>query len=427
MSLITGRVPDPETEAATAVMAVDCGGLSLGGGLLALVRPALNQLQPGGVLAVLSCAESVREDLSSWCRAERHEYLGVEAIAGGIDRHLIARSKFSRAIEAAEEEQLKPREGKLTASDMLEVAPLPTIADPFTGFAPRGADVEPGGPAYPFTLNEREHAAPPEVAKLYDQAVSGQWDATRDIAWDQVKPLPLALSMALAQIMTFLAENELSALYVPARFIPRIHPAYAEVAMFLASQLADEARHIDVFLKRARLCGVGLGTSSVTTSRSLLSLMQVEDFTESSFLLSVLGEGTFLDLLSFIERYAPDEPTAELTRRARNDESRHVHFGLAHVRYGLANDPNLYSRLEAAVRRRAAALQGVGGVPAAVQDALTILAGGGGDPKAVALGHDAFRELLETMHTSRIRRLQHAGFTAQQAETISELHTPNFM
>jgi len=31
------------------------------------------------------------------------------------------------------------------------------------------------------------------------------------------------------------------------------------------------------------------------------------------------------------------------------------------------------------------------------------------------------------MHASRIRRLQHAGFTAQQAETISELHTPNFM
>src|SRR5438270_14089192 len=84
------------------------------------------------------------------------------------------------------------------------------------------------------------------------------------------------------------------------------------------------SRHFDVFLKRARLCGVGLGTSSVTTSRSLLSLMQTEDFTESSFLLSVLGEGTFLDLLSFIERYAPDEPTAELTRRAKNDESRHV-------------------------------------------------------------------------------------------------------
>src|SRR5213078_1722737 len=290
--------------------------------------------------------------------------------------------------------------------DVLAIAPLPETGDPATGFAPRGAKVEPAGPSYPFTLNERKHVAPPEIGKLYDQAVSNQWDATSDIPWDNVEPLPLAMSQALAQVMTFLAENELSALYVPARFIPRIHPAYAEVAMFLASQLADEARHIDVFLKRARLCGVGLGTSSVTTSRSLLSLMQTEDFTESSFLLSVLGEGTFLDLLSFIERYAPDEPTAELTRRAKNDESRHVHFGLAHVRYGLANDPNLYGRLEAAVRRRAAALQGVNGVPAPVQDALTILAAGGTEPGAVARGHEAFRELLETMHLSRMRRLE---------------------
>jgi hypothetical protein len=43
-------------------------------------------------------------------------------------------------------------------------------------------------------------------------------------------------------------------------------------------------------------------------------------------MLSVLGEGTFLDLLAFIERHAPDETTAELVRRARQDESRHVHF-----------------------------------------------------------------------------------------------------
>jgi TusA-related sulfurtransferase len=411
-----------------AVMALDCGDLPLGGGLLALLRPALNELESGGILAVLSRSASVREDLPSWCRAERHEYLGVEAIAGDIDRHMVARGVFSVPKQASPDEgKLKPNEGTLSASSVLDISPLPLTADPSTGFAPRGSRVEPGGPAYPFTLIEREHVAPPEVAKLYDQAVSAQWDATRDIPWDKAKPLPLPLASALAQVMTFLAENELSALYVPARFIPRIHPAYAEVAMFLASQLADEARHIDVFLKRARLCGVGLGTSSVTTSRSLLSLMQTEDFTEATFLLSVLGEGTFLDLLNFIEHYAPDEATAELVRRAKNDESRHVHFGLAHVRYGLLNDANVYGRLEDAVRRRAAALHGVGGVPAPLQDALTILAAGSTEPKAVARGHEAFRELLETMHTSRVRRLEHAGFTAEQAETISDLHTPNFM
>ena len=413
--------------AEVGAMAVDGGELPLGGGLLALVRPALDELEAGGVLAVLSRSSSVREDLPSWCRAERHEYLGVEATADGIDRHLIVRGAFSVPRETSKGNGLIQRDGRLTAADVPDPALLPSHADPFTGFAPRGARVEPGGPSYPFTLNERDHVAPPEVAMLYDQAVSGQWDAATDIPWSKVRPLPEAVESALVQIMTFLAENELSALYVPSRFIARIHPAFAEVAMFLATQLADEARHIDVFLKRVRLCGRGLGISSVTTSRSLLSLLQIEDFTEAAFLLSVLGEGTFLDLLSFIECHAPDEPTAELVRRARSDESRHVHFGMAHVRFGLATDPTLYDRLEAAVRRRAAVLHGTGGVPAPLQDALTTLAAGSAEPGSIARGHESFRQLLETMHLSRIRRLEHAGFTHQQAELISELHTPNFM
>lgn len=411
-----------------SVIAVDGGELPLGGGLLALVRPALDKLEPGGMLAVLSRSSSVREDLPSWCRAERHEYLGVEETANHLDRHLIVRGAFSVPRRTnTNNGLLKPGAGNLNAADVGAAALLPSHADPSTGFAPHGARVEPGGPSYPFSLNERDHVAPSEVATLYEQAVNGQWDATTDIQWSKVRPLPDALESALVQIMTFLAENELSALYVPSRFIARIHPTFAEVAMFLATQLADEARHIDVFLRRARMCGRGLGISSVVTSRSLLSLMQLEDFTEATFLLSVLGEGTFLDLLSFIERYAPDEPTAELVRRARNDESRHVHFGLAHVRFGLAADPTLYARLEAAVRRRAAVLHGIGGVPAPFQDALTTLAAGGAEPRAIARGHESFRQLLETMHLSRIRRLGHAGFTPDQAEMISELHTPNFM
>ncbi|MBI1817469.1 MAG: ferritin-like domain-containing protein [Deltaproteobacteria bacterium] len=411
-----------------ASIAIDGGDLPLGGGLLALVRPALDRFDPGGVLAVLSSSRAVREDLPSWCRVERHEYLGCEATTDGRDRHLIQRG--THGVAAGDREHgitLPQRDGRLTAADMLAAVPMPPHSQPTSGFAPRGAVVEPGGPAYPFTLLERDHVAPPEVAMLYDQAVAAQWDATRDIPWHTVRPLPDALEAAVGQVMTFLAENELAALYVPANFLPRIHPAYVEVAMFLASQLADEARHIDVFLKRARAGGGGVGMSSATTSRSLHSLLTLTDFSGAAFLLSVLGEGTFLDLLRFVEEHAPDDATAELTRRARTDEARHVHFGIAHVSHGLAHDPTLAARLEAAVRRRAATLHDAGGAPAPLIDALTILAARGTDPRAIARGHEAVRELLHTMHEARTRRLQSAGFTAEQAEILSELHTPNFM
>jgi hypothetical protein len=169
------------------------------------------------------------------------------------------------------------------------------------------------------------------------------------------------------------------------------------------------------------------GVSTVTTSRSLLTLLELDDFTEASFLLSVLGEGTFLDLLRFVERYAPDEATAELAKRARTDEARHVHFGIAHVRHALAADPSLFARLESAVRRRAATLPASGAVPHHIADALTLYAARGDDPPSVARGHEAFRELTEEMFAARVTRLEAAGFTREQAEALSGLHTPNFM
>ena len=416
----------------TAAVAIDAGELPMGGGLLALVRPALQLLEPGGVLAVNSLRDGLQDDISVWCKVQQHEYLGHEDATGAegstTTRHLIRRGPLSIARGQRETDmRLQPRDGRLTAEEVLSAVPMPDDADPTSGFAPRGAQVEPGGPRYPFDLLNRDHVAPPEVARLYDQAVESQWDANRDIAWDQLPEHHPDLERALDQVFTFLAENELSALYVPSRFVSRIHPAYAEVAMFLSTQMADEARHIDVFLKRARAGGGGLGVSSATTSQSLLTLLELTDFTEAAFLLSVLGEGTFLDLLKFIETHAPDKVTADIVQRARNDETRHVHFGLVHVRHALSHDEGLYQRLENAVRRRAATMAGAGGVPDALQDGLTILAAGSTSPKAVSQGHDAFRELLDEMHHNRIKRLEHAGFTSGQAQTLSELHTPNFM
>lgn len=411
-----------------AALAIDGGELPLGGGLLALLRPALEMLEPGGVLAVNSVNKALRDDLPRWCQLRHHEYLERQQTQQGYDRHLIACGAFSRRNGIRESGITLPQhDGQISADDLLQTIPMPERADPSSGFAPRGARVEPGGPRYPFTLLERDRVAPPEVGKLYDQAVSAQWNANTDIPWQKTPKLPPELERALGQVFTFLAENELSALYLPSKFVSRIHPAYAETAMFLSTQMADEARHIDVFLKRAHAGSGGLGVSSATTSQSLLSLLELEDFTEAAFLLSVLGEGTFLDLLTFIEDHAPDEVTSEVVRRARNDEARHVHFGLVHVRHALAHDATLYQRLETAVRKRAATLSNVGGAPEPLQDGLTVLAAGSSKPKAIARGHEAFRELLETMHTSRVKRLEHAGFTPQQARTLSDLHTPNFM
>src|SRR5207247_3105791 len=135
-----------------------------------------------------------------------------------------------------------------------------------------------------------------------------------------------------------------------------------EVVQLLAVQVADEARHVEVFTRRAMLYGDDLGRSGAGGRASLQTLLDETDFSLASFLLSVLGEGTFLNLLSFIERHAPDPVTASVAHLALQDEARHVAFGLAHLEHQLTFDPGLRSQLRAAIERRHHALQSTSGL-----------------------------------------------------------------
>ena len=129
--------------------------------------------------------------------------------------------------------------------------------------------------------------------------------------------LPDEVEDAVVQVMTYLVENETAALIVPSRFVAQLHPHFREVMQLLAIQAADEARHIEVFTRRALLKGRQLGLSTAGGQASLQTLVEERDFATASFLLSVLGEGTFLSLLWFLERYAPipSRPLSAASRR----------------------------------------------------------------------------------------------------------------
>jgi TusA-related sulfurtransferase len=407
----------------------DGGDLEVATGLLMILRGAMDRVPPGGVLEVHSRESSVAADLPSWCRMTGHEYLGL---TGGNDHARYFVRRPDKAVRADADWGLRAplRRGReLDTADWFigRVGEIPQHADPQTGFAPRGSIVEAGSPAFAFQLTDRDKVWAANIAELYEQATANQWDASRDVPWHELKPLADDLERAVCQLMTFLVENEYSALYVPAKFMPRIHPAFAEVVMFLATQTVDESRHIEAFTKRALVNGGGLQYSAASTQLSLKTLFDQEDFSSASFLLSVLGEGTFLDLLSFIENFAPDPVTAYICRRARQDETRHVHFGMAHTKYHLTHDPANARPLIDAVRERAAFMDAVTGVNPFVQEALAVLAAGGSSPDKLPRGIEEGKRLYATMHENRVKRLIQAGFNEAQAQEISELHTPNFM
>jgi hypothetical protein len=196
----------------------------------------------------------------------------------------------------------------------------------------------------------------------------------------------------------------------------------------LAVQVADEARHVEVFTRRAALKGGGrLGLSTAGGQASLLTLLEEPDFALAHFLLSVLGEGTFLSLLSFLERHAPDPVTRRITHLALADEARHVAFGMAHLDAVMAADASLRPRLAATVRRRHDALASTAGLNSEVFDALVVLAAGAFTPAAIADGFAKVQALEADMDDGRRRRLTKLGFDQEEAAELAELHTRNFM
>jgi hypothetical protein len=370
-----------------------------------LIDRALMQLPPGSPLEVMGSDPHLAVHLAAWARANGHRFLGGTSIVCGD----AGSGRLAGAVRAGSPGRVEPQ------------------APATWGLAARGALVEAGGPALVGAdLDTRETVWSRLAPKLYAQAAAGQWDPATAVDWTKPE-LPDDVESAVVQIMTYLVENEQAALMLPARHLGRIHPHFREVSQFLATQLADEARHIEVFSRRAGLAGRPLGFSSVSGRASLQTLLDEPDWTSASFLLSVLGEGTFLSLLGFLDRYAPDPVTRQVSRLARQDEARHVAFALGHIGEHLGSDPRLRDRLRSAVERRHRALSHTAGLSQRVHDSLVILAAGGWDPGSVASGWDRVQRLQLEMDEGRRHRLVRLGFSERDAEELSSLHTRNFM
>jgi hypothetical protein len=387
---------------------VDLGGLSLLDGGHLLLKLALAARPVGAVLEVRGGAPGVEVDLRGWCRARGHLFAAREG-----------RLEVTVGAAAA---------GRWAGAEQAGVAgEVSPVASPRWGLAARGAQVEAGVKALDYPLNEARRLWADEVPRLYAQAAAAQWDPETAVDWRAPLTHSEVVEDAVVQVMTYLVENETAALQVPARFVAQVHPHFREVLQLLAIQLADEARHLAVFTRRATLRRSVLGLSTAGGQASLATLYEAPDFEVASFLLSVLGEGTFVSLLGFIALHAPDQITHQVTRLAQKDEARHVAYGLAHLKFQLAQEPALRSRLALAVERRHQALRHTAGLNEEVFDALVLMAAGGVTPEAVRRGHDAVLALEREMDEGRRSRLVQLGFQPGEAAALSSLHTRNFM
>jgi hypothetical protein len=219
--------------------------------------------------------------------------------------------------------------------------------------APRGAWVPPETPALgSYDIDEKAIVWADNAGELYEEAVARQWSSARDIPWERLEPLPDEIERAVCQLCTQLTEVEFIAGDLPAKWLWRINHDFHEVKLFLASQIFDEARHMDVFRKRALANGGGLMQASPGSEELLRVIIEAPTYTVASALMHVLAEGFVLTLFRHGEFLAPSEVEKKIFRLCMQDEARHVGYGTLRPKYFLQHHPE---RVEEITRSSTAA------------------------------------------------------------------------
>ncbi|MDX8380108.1 MAG: ferritin-like domain-containing protein [Gallionella sp.] len=396
---------------------IDIESLGLDAGAHLLIKHGLMTVPPGGKLCVTGCGTTWQVQLSAWCRNQGHQVTFTEqgeCHIAHLTKSTIASGRWRGAMQTG-------------YADPKLAGAVAEQAQACWGLSARGAAVEAGSPAMHFRLALKSEVWADSAAELYAQAVAAQWNPDVAIDWDTPFDLPEIIEGAVVQVMTYMIENEEAALLVPARFLGQLHPHFREIQALLAIQIADEARHIEVFTRRVRLKGREPALSTAGGQNSLKTLLDETDFSVAQFLLAVLGEGTFVSLLNFLHAYAPDPVTRQIARLAARDEARHVAFGMAHLMQRLEEQPQLRTSLARAVQQRNDALSATSGLNEEVFDALILLAAGEFTSSAIAAAYVRVQQLMLDMNTGRQSRLEKLGFDRPTAQQLSALHTRNFM
>ncbi|MGZ3771001.1 MAG: ferritin-like domain-containing protein [Bdellovibrio sp.] len=371
-----------------------------------LIKKNLEKMNAGETLEVIGQAPEWQAQAAAWCRTQGH-YFSCSENKGFITKGSVEKQRWNA-------------EAKSSVGVLAEASPV-------LGLAARGAQVEIGSPEFQFRLNKKNEVWSANAADLYQQAIQAQWNVNTAIDWSQPQKHSDILEDAIVQVMTYLIENENAALIVPARFLGQLHPHYREIQALLSIQIADEARHIDAFTRRVHLYGRTPALSTAGGQASLKTLLQEPNFGVAEFLLSVLGEGTFVDLLQFLHRFAPDTATKQICLLSAKDEARHVSFGMSHLIEKLRENPDFKSQLKSAVMARHESLVETKGLNEEVFDSMIILAAGSLNPEDISNGFKEVQKLLIEMKEGRRARLEKLGFSSAEARELSSLHTRNFM
>jgi len=276
---------------------------------------------------------------------------------------------------------------------------------PYENDTPRGSypSDNMGLPA-PYTIYDKAEVWAENAAELYEIAIKEVWKPATEIAWGTIEPLPDHVEAAFDQVYSNISEQAYNSNQVLMGWLKEISYGYHEVKLYLATQVFDHARHVEVFRKRALANGGGLGVQSPGFfNRTVYASFK---FTELTVYMNILRTTFLLALCETLDKRARSKADRDILERTAGDLRRHLAYGVEHLRYYLLNGTeqkrrNVKTWLERGEIMMAADMKR--DVP--TREALILALG-----DSVAQGKAALRDLRQAQLARYLQALQSATY-----------------
>jgi len=296
---------------------------------------------------------------------------------------------------------------------------LPEFVRDNYSMAARGSEKVPGLPDLGYTINRKSDVWSDNVAALYEEAKARRWAPAVDIDWVALAaaPLPAPLEAAVSQLCTALEEIALAMMELPSRWMSTINQEFLELKSYLCAQMIDEARHVEVFRKRALAAGGSLKRASVTAEQALKEILFAETYPEASLACNVMLASLVLGILRQHAALSPVDAT--IFRLCMQDTARELAYGVGHLRYHLQHQPHRAEYLHDYLDRTEHTFLGIAGSPELLEP-MIVLAGKGTSKAALADGSRRVRMLLECTVREYLERLTAGGLDRRRRSRLPQ-------
>jgi hypothetical protein len=284
--------------------------------------------------------------------------------------------------------------------------------------AARGSEIWGKLPDLGYTLNRKSDVWADNVAELYEESKARRWVPAIDLDWKAFPgaAMPPELEAAMAQLCTVLEEIALVTMEMPSRWIFSINQEFLELKSYLCAQMIDEARHVEVFRKRALAGGQGLKRASPTAEQALKEVLFAETYPEGSFAMNVMMATLVVNVFAHAAATARIPADAKLFRLCMQDTGRELAYGMAQARYHLAHQPHKAAQLEDYLDRTEHTFFGLAACTELLEP-LIVLTGGGTTREAIARGCRGVGQLIASAVEQYLGRCDALGLKERRARS----------